>query len=185
MKKIGFSFISQLIFGLAGAGLMIGGAIMSVASFLTSEISLFHGVVLISLGIIILCCVKLYFTFLETINIAADGIEKITNATENYKSNNGRIYRPQDYFATPDVHHITIDENTPPDEIQKIKENFPDIADSIDNLVGLAKNIKQTESPPLYIKMMSMSQLEKELKEAVAAENYERATAIRNEIKSR
>jgi len=179
MKKIGFNFILQILFGFLGMVMVLCGIFMTIASFFIPAISLFQGVVFVALGAILFSCVGIYFKFQETLNAAADGLEKITNATKLYKEK-----QDGGFSHLTGVQEIHIDENTSPEEIQKIKEMHPGMKGLLDELMKSTKPYNKEELPS-DLELMSSFQLQKELQKAIDSENYERAQAIRNEISKR
>lgn len=186
MKKVNLEFITQLLLGLGGIALMVVGAIMFIGHFFQPDISLFQAEVITALGAILFSSVGLYFKFLEIVNVASDGIEKITKATETYKVHDDRVSAHSDYFPSLDIQKIIINEDTTPEEIEDLKKHFPGIENQLGGLLDLAKGKQsKTKAVPTAIEMMTISQLEQELKNAISLEDYKHAANIKNEINKR
>jgi UvrB/uvrC motif. len=180
MKKVGLDFIGQLIFALAGIVLMLGGAVIFVASFFTI-MSVVTGIFLMALGAILFNSVRLYFMFLETIEIATAAINSST------KFHTG--LRPGNEVA---VQEIIINSDTPPEEIIELKNKFPMLSKNIDDMImqmhGKDKLENFFANKGIFkkdVKELSISQLEEAIKIAISNEDYEKAANYRNEINSR
>ena len=168
MKKINFGFISQLLLGLGAVALMIIGAIMFVGHFYQADVSLFQATIFMALGAILFSSVKVYFMFLETLNIAADGIDKISKATETRNESIGRI--PQDYFSMAQnlpFKAIAIDDMTP-EEIEKLKKDFPDIEFHLEAFSNMEKRMNK-KTKEISLNDMNILTLKDELKKAKSA----------------
>lgn len=179
MKKITFELISQILFGIAGVALMLGGAIMFIGSFFTN-FSLSTSIIFMVLGAILFTGVKLYFMFLEVLTAANKQVDEI-NKGISPQNHNSRTY--------PGVTNITIDENTTMEDIEEIKKKFPPLSNIIDNVIKNTGTIDNDafykETLPKHIELLSLKQLEKALEEAVENSEFEKAAEIRDEINKR
>jgi hypothetical protein len=198
MKKISGDVIAHLLFGVAAIGLLIGGAIMLIASFFTA-LPIFNAFIVLTLGAILYVGVRLYFVF-------GDVLESITKLIEISSSpqinKNGRIYKnglltkqmgfgdlpTHDLSKIPHpapglIDEILIDENTTPEEIENIKKKYPGFSHAIDEILEKVGGISRTSTLPLS--SLSSFKLEKLLQEAIDKNDFERAAEIRDEINRR
>lgn len=185
MKKISLDLVIQIIIGIAGIGLALAGAIVLVASFFT-PLPIFKAIALMALGVMLFNSSRLYFIFLENLNFTTELIKKITQA--NSPSNPDCFYPPDKKTRRnhPEFIEIKISDETTPEEIEEMKRKWPHMAEHIDMIMGMSKQIHPGgDKFPKRISLLSNTQLEQELKNAVENNEFELAAEIRDEIKKR
>jgi len=170
-----------ILFGLVGLALIVAGAIILIASFYT-PLPPFNAIVLMTLGIIVLGVNKLQYMFVKMIKLFTEYITKVNAISQ----------RPNlDAFhsAAPSVREIVINENTSKEDIEKIKNDFPELGTSLNSFFNeILKNIPNRNTPndmPDGISLLTMKQLEDRLNKAVDDGEFEKAAKLRDEINSR
>lgn len=180
MKKISAEFVLMMLCGALGITSALVGITCLIASIFT-PLPVFNGFVLLIGGVILICVVRLYYVFLDVLNKTAEAIETISKIIDIKTGTSPQMYPGTNSNIIS--HEIKIDDTTSPEEIEDIKKKFPMLADGIDSILN---KINPNLSPlPKAIELLSLAQLEKELKKAVGEDNFERATEIRNEINKR
>ena len=176
MKKISAEFVLMMLCGFLGGTSAMAGIIYLITSAFT-PLPVFNGFMLLIGGIILICIIRIYYVFIDILNKITGVIETVAKILNTKERTSPQMF--------PDIiaHEIKIDDTTSPEEIEEIKKKFPMLADGLDNILN---KINPNLSPlPKPIELLSLSQLEKELKKAVGEDNFERATEIRNEINKR
>lgn len=182
MKKIPVEFIIMLLCGILGGASAATGTIILIASIFTS-LPTAIGFILLVMGIILMCVVRIYYMLLIVINKFSDTINILTKSVDKMASEGISPQMFSDLNPNIIAHEIKIDDTTSPEEIENIKKKFPMLADGLDNILN--KINPNFSTLPKAIELLSLTQLEKELKKAVGEDNFERATEIRNEINKR
>lgn len=174
MRKIPSDIIFQLIFGIASIALLLAGAITFIASFF-QPFPVINSIILLGLGTIIFMGNRLYNSFTDVLHMMTKTIERIQQASS-----------PQTHPPMV-AHELIIDEDTPPEEIERIKKTFPLFASEIDKMLSQSKQggHKFSTNLPSVISLLSLTQLDEELKKAIEEDNFERAAEIKNEINKR
>lgn len=147
----------------------------------------FEGIVILSLGAILLTVTKIYFTFLKVMELAATAIEKMNEirppapqektTEENIEDILTDIFNGKDLdMKDIKVQKIVIDENTSREDIEKIRQSF----------FGNIEDIEEDNSIiPSDLSLVSLPRLEKLLEISVENYEYENAAKIRDEINKR
>ena len=207
MKK-SKEFLTFFLLGIAGISMAICGVLTLSAALISQSLPILPGIYLMALGAIMYIGSKLYFMFLDNLESTANLLLKIGQELNNKNT----ISPPPNYKTwesnqTGDINNniiyseVLINENTTPEELDKLKEEFPMIADKIDQIFhsliqgdvdeNFDKNIQNIISrndsgfTNVSIKNMSLKELQEELKIATEKELFERAAQIRDEINNR
>jgi len=175
MKKINAEFLLQLIFGIIAIALMLGGAIMFVASFFTS-LPIFNAIYFMALGAILYTGVRIYFMLLE-----------VASSINNSSTQVNKSKAPFDLLKSE---VININEDTTPEQLEEIKKKFPAIADQLDKIIDTfidetKKNNGYFSESVKNINNMTIKQLQEELNLAVENNEFEKAAEIRDILKKR
>lgn len=193
MKNTKFWTALQLFFTLGGLALLIAGIVIGIASFFTPHFLLFNGIVLAALGTIIVVLVNMYFMFVEGLEAYAKGLELLVNTLDN-------VPMPSQNF-TPEVmgtRAITITPDTPQEEIERLKREFPPLTDMLNSItkdrinMGGHHGFGQSDYTdyeeiiePSDITKLPIEQLEILKTKAVESNDFENAAKIRDEISKR
>jgi hypothetical protein len=188
MKKISTEFVMHMFFAVLGALLFFAGLTCIGITIALPTLALkFEGIVILSLGAILLTVTKIYFSFLKVMELAATAIEKMNEirppapqeetTEENIEDILTGIFNGKDLdMKDIKVHKIVIDENTSREDIEKIRQSF----------FGNLEDIEEINSIiPSDLSLASLPALEKYLESAVESNEYETAALIRDEINKR
>lgn len=189
MKK-NINIIANLLFDITSKVIILGGVIMLVSSFFIT-VSTFQATIIVVLGLIMHGITSMHNKYLEMINLLAAVLEKANNQkTENNVS----------------VEEILITNKTTPEELNKIKEKYPELKDKLDDLLNdiekgdiikntidyyvkgednLDKFLEELEYKMIDFKIIkkdNIQKLEEELKKAIENDEFEIAAEIRDKI---
>jgi hypothetical protein len=121
MKKIYFGTILQMVFAIFGLALFIAGGIHFVINVI-KHLSLFNSIVAMALGATLFTASRLYFMFLEAIELAAKSIETFAKIQTPPTSPQQNRTSPQSEINPEDI-KIVMTNNTSPEELQPSKTN--------------------------------------------------------------
>jgi hypothetical protein len=165
-ENIQFSPILHILFVVCGTGLMISGAVL-IALKLFGFPFLFEGVMAFFMGGISLYVAKF--------QLALDII--VEKFTEMIEAMDKKVTSPHPtfggYFGTPNAMKVEIDEHTSPEKIAELKKNFPFMGGILD---AMSQSFKKDFGS------MTIAELEKELKQAIEADEYEKAAVLKDAI---
>ena len=121
MKKIGFEFMMHMLFYGLGAVMVFAGLFCISATLILLTLALkFEGIIILSLGAILLTSTKIYFTFLRVMDLASTAIEKMNEIRPPVQQNENEESDIEDIlsniFKNGDMKDI---------KVQKI---YPDVA---------------------------------------------------------
>jgi hypothetical protein len=174
MKKFNLEFLSQVSLSIFGIALFIVGAIITITSFFTPLAippALLAGILAVALGTIAYGISKLYFIILQLIKTLTDLLTSF-NSKQTSPFNN----------LPTNTEIISINENTSPEDIEKIKNKIPGAGAALENIF---KIIHGEQSSKKELSEMSREELQKEMEEAVNLNNFEKAATIRDILKNK
>ena len=167
--------------GLLGAGLLAGGAYVTITNLITPEGQLFEGLALLALGVILNLMVLIASTIGRTVMIFSEILAKqnmIHNQMNQMHKPGGNI---ADILSGILPGNVTIKSLDDPDgPAHNIPLGGADSISRINEILtgGLSSNKKELQD-------MNMEELQKALAKALKKDNFERAGEINREIKSR
>jgi hypothetical protein len=174
MKKFNLEFLSQVSLSIFGIVLFIVGAIITIASFFTPLAippALLAGILAVALGTIAYGISKLYFTILQLIKTLTDLLTPFNSRQTSPLSN-----------LPANTEIISINENTSPEDIEKIKNKIPGAGAALESFF---KIIHGEQSNKKELSEMTKEELQKEMEEAVNSNNFEKAATIRDILKNK
>lgn len=174
MKKFNLEFLSQVSLSIFGIVLFIVGAIITIASFFTPLAippALLAGILAVALGTIAYGISKLYFTILQLIKTLTDLLTSFNSRQTSPLSN-----------LPANTEIISINENTSPEDIEKIKNKIPGAGAALESFF---KIIHGEQSNKKNLSEMTKEELQKEMNEAVSLNNFEKAAIIRDLLKNK
>lgn len=175
MKKFNLEFLSQVSLSIFGIALFIIGTIITITSFfapLTIPHALLAGILAVALGVIAYGVSKLYFVILQLIKTLTDLLASF-NSKQTPSFGNLPI----------NTEIISINENTSPEDLEKIKQKFPGAAGAA--LENILKIMHREPSNKKELTEMTKEELRKEMEEAVNLNNFEKAATIRDLLKNK
>lgn len=176
MKKFNLEFLSQVSLSIFGIALFVIGAIITIASFsvpLTFPPTLLIGTLAVALGVIAYGISRLYFVILSLIKTLTDLLTAFNSKQTSPFSN-----------LPINTEIISINENTSPEDLEKIKNKIPGAGAALENIFKIIKgDIYQSNKKELT--EMSKEELQKEMDEAVNSNNFEKAAIIRDILKNK
>lgn len=167
-NKVKLSPVLHLLFIVCGIALMLAGATLIILKPFGFPY-LFEGVMAFFVGGIAIYVAKFQMMMFEAIdgftNIISGIAKKASQAPPMF---GGGMMNPNNTMR------IEIDENTSPEELEALKEKFPFMAGVIESMT---KTFHKKD-----LSSMSLIQLERELREAIDSDNYEKAAVLRDLI---
>lgn len=177
MKKFNLEFLSQVSLSIFGIALFIVGAIITIASFfapLTIPPALLAGILAVALGVIAYGVSKLYFVILQLIKTLTDLLASF----------NSKQTSPFGNFPT-NTEIISINENTSSEDLEKIKNKIPGAAGAALESIFKIMHGENLQSNKKELSEMTKEELQKEMKEAVNSNDFEKAATIRDILKNK
>ncbi len=186
MKKFNIEYLSLFTFGLFAIALITKG-VVDFAGALMVSLPIYQAVIYIALGAILFTVVKAFFALSKLVSILSKTVENITSFRQTTPTIDfGTSITPEG--GSPIM--LKIDATTPPEEIEKLKQQFPMLSKTFDLLCEQSKTFGNLEHPGAIpkekdITKITLVQLEGYLNKAVEENDFEKAAKIRDEIKNR